>query len=163
MVLTQGGFYVIEFTGEVKEYSLKKSVRIMQRFVLICGLASLPGSIFFILMFHKLYILAFPGILFLMSIIPCITYKNYIKFLPEKIRIENNMVIGFFRNVPQSIDINQIKKVYDFGEYYDIISTNFIQNHVFVCQKSLLSKGSIEEFESIFDGKIVRKNDRGWL
>ena len=45
----------------------------------------------------------------------------------------------------------------DFGEYYVLIfrdSGNFSQ---IICQKDLLTNGTIEQFEELFDGKIVRK------
>ena len=49
-----------------------------------------------------------------------------------------------------------IKEVRDFGEYYVLIfrdSGNFSQ---IICQKDLLTKGTIEQFEELFDGKIMR-------
>ena len=48
-----------------------------------------------------------------------------------------------------------IKGVRDFGEYYVLIfrgSGNFSQ---IICQKALLTNGTIEQFEELFDGKIV--------
>ena len=45
----------------------------------------------------------------------------------------------------------------DFGEYYVLIfrdSGNFSQ---IICEKDLLTNGTIEQFEELFDGKIVRK------
>ena len=50
-----------------------------------------------------------------------------------------------------------IKGVHDFGEYYVLIfrdSGNFSQ---IICEKDLLTHGTIEQFEELFDGKIVRK------
>ncbi len=47
----------------------------------------------------------------------------------------------------------------DFGEYYVLIfrdSGNFSQ---IICQKDLLTNGTIEQFEELFDGKIVRMSD----
>ena len=52
-----------------------------------------------------------------------------------------------------------IKGVRDFGEYYVLIfrvSGNFLQ---IICQKDLLTNGTIEQFEELFDGKIVRMSD----
>ena len=47
---------------------------------------------------------------------------------------------------------DDIKSVYDYGEYY-----HFWQGDMFLCQKSLLVQGTLEEFEKLFDGKIIRK------
>lgn len=47
---------------------------------------------------------------------------------------------------------DDIKSVYDYGEYY-----HFWQGDMFLCQKSLLVQGTLEEFEKLFEGKIIRK------
>jgi len=50
-----------------------------------------------------------------------------------------------------------VKKVYDYGEFY-FISFYFGKiSCYFICQKSLLTQGTIEDFEKLFDGKIVKK------
>ena len=52
--------------------------------------------------------------------------------------------------------ISDVKQVIDHGEFYELvfpfgkISTNFI------CQKNLLTKGTLEEFEALFEGKITK-------
>ena len=49
--------------------------------------------------------------------------------------------------------------MHDFGEYYVLIfrdSGNFSQ---IICEKDLLTNGTIEQFEELFDGKIVRMSD----
>lgn len=50
--------------------------------------------------------------------------------------------------------IKDVETVYDYGDYYHI----FEAGDMFLCQKSLLVQGTIEEFEKIFDGKIIRKS-----
>ena len=49
-------------------------------------------------------------------------------------------------------------KVIDYGDFY-YISFPFgkISNN-FVCQKDLLTQGTLEEFEALFEGKIVKKS-----
>lgn len=49
--------------------------------------------------------------------------------------------------------IEDINTVYDYGEYYQLWEAG----DLFVCQKDLLVQGTIEEFEKIFEGKIIRK------
>ena len=49
--------------------------------------------------------------------------------------------------------IESIHNVYDFGEYYHLWEAG----DMFLCQKNLLTKGSLEEIEKIFEGKITRK------
>lgn len=52
--------------------------------------------------------------------------------------------------------ILDIKRILDCGNFY-YIKFYFPYNHNCVCQKNLISYGTIEEFEQIFEGKIVRK------
>ena len=51
--------------------------------------------------------------------------------------------------------------IVDCGEWYHISYTRSAKiglgNGRFVCQKDLLTQGSIEQFEKLFEGKIVRK------
>lgn len=56
---------------------------------------------------------------------------------------------------PLEKPIKKIKKVLDEGDCYYIIYGDI--NNSIVCQKDLLKEGTIEEFEALFQGKIVRK------
>ena len=57
-------------------------------------------------------------------------------------------------------DINKIKQVVDYGEFYYVV---FYMGMLFVigamCQKNLLTKGTLEEFEAKFVDKLVRKTN----
>ena len=53
--------------------------------------------------------------------------------------------------------IDSVKRVVDYGEWYDFVFYYSDRDLYFVCQKSLLTKGTLEEFEALFEGKIVRK------
>ena len=49
-----------------------------------------------------------------------------------------------------------VKTVRDFGEFYEFVFRfGKISTH-FICQKDLLVKGTLEEFEALFDGKIEK-------
>ena len=53
--------------------------------------------------------------------------------------------------------INDVKKVIDFGDGYLICFSRFEITNAWLCQKDLLVQGSIDDFERLFEGKIVRK------
>ena len=53
--------------------------------------------------------------------------------------------------------IDDVKKIIDYGEFYDFVFTFSARDIYFVCQKDLLVCGTIEEFESLFEGKIERR------
>ena len=54
--------------------------------------------------------------------------------------------------------ISTIKSVEDYGEWYYFIFNYADRDPYFICQKSLLSKGTIEKFEELFADKIVKAN-----
>ena len=78
--------------------------------------------------------------------------------LPSKIVIHAN---GHMESISKSFHwvkmVEEVEQVLDCGAWYQI---NFIRrekNGYFFCQKDLLSMGTIEDFEKLFEGKIVRK------
>ena len=54
-------------------------------------------------------------------------------------------------------EIEDIKKIVDYGDFYRIVFYFPNLNARFICQKDLITQGSIEEFEERFSDKIIRK------
>ena len=54
--------------------------------------------------------------------------------------------------------IDQIKEIIDWGDWYQIVFLPSSKNLRFICQKDLISYGSLADFENLFQGKIVRRN-----
>ena len=52
--------------------------------------------------------------------------------------------------------ISKIKKVVDAGGWYFIVFRRGDMSNSWVCEKSLLTSGTLEEFEKTFAGKIVK-------
>lgn len=52
--------------------------------------------------------------------------------------------------------IKKVKKILDYGDWYYIIFRFGDMSNSWVCQKNLIVKGTNEEFEKIFEGKIKR-------
>ena len=73
-----------------------------------------------------------------------------------KIRINSENVTA--HNITEDIryrtPVEKIRKVEDMGEYYLL---RYALIDCFICQKDLLTSGSLEELERIFEGKIKRK------
>ena len=55
--------------------------------------------------------------------------------------------------------IQDVKKILDYGEFYAIIFYFPNADRRFICQKDYIVQGTIEEFEQLFKGKIVRLKD----
>ena len=54
-------------------------------------------------------------------------------------------------------EISSVKKIIDYGEWYYLKFYYLDRDLYFVCQKDLLTQGNLEMFESLFDGKVVKK------
>ena len=53
--------------------------------------------------------------------------------------------------------IDSVDTVIDYGDWYHLLFNFEDRDTYFVCQKNLLTKGTLEEFEALFDGKIERR------
>ena len=56
-------------------------------------------------------------------------------------------------------DIGDVAKVKDFGSYYCLYFSFGRQIWGWICQKDLLVEGSLEEFEALFEDRLIRQND----
>lgn len=102
-----------------------------------------------------LWIPIFIGIAFVAGLPP--SKKSYGLILPCFVRIdtESGMVTSRGEKFCYNVPIREVRKVVDMGEWYQIYVQN--RNGRFACQKSLISQGSIEEFEKIFADKLVKR------
>lgn len=53
--------------------------------------------------------------------------------------------------------LKDVKKVVDMGDWYKIYFYFPNKSNIFICQKDLIIQGTIDEFERLFQEKIVRK------
>ena len=79
------------------------------------------------------------------------------ELLPHRIRIdvESKKIIYNFQKMKRVHPFEEVKKVIDYGFCYHFVFKR--SDPYFVCQKSLLTQGSLEEFEALFEDKIVRR------
>ncbi len=87
----------------------------------------------------------------------CVSKKEKQRINLKKVIINEELVNAISDKSIICNSISEVKEVRDFGEYYDVVFPAKRFTSVYICQKNLLSKGTIEEFESVFSGKIVRK------
>ena len=81
--------------------------------------------------------------------------NNYKELLPCKLEIDSDSQKITIQNEVdvELILFDKITNITDFGDYYLLVSADPTTR----CQKSLLVEGTIEEFERLFEGKIVKK------
>lgn len=86
--------------------------------------------------------------------------KDMDKIAPHELRIdtEDDLVVIFAEQYTDDRSLSKVEYIYDCGDWYVFKFSegpNFPPR--FVCQKNLIVEGTIEEFEKMFEGKIVRK------
>ena len=85
------------------------------------------------------------------------TPKGRKEITPKRIYIADDNLICISDKQSESRSIGLVKTAYDYGEFYFLSFPMGKKSGNFVCQKDLLTQGTLEEFEKLFDGKIVRK------
>ena len=104
-------------------------------------------------------------IVYLYTLIPicqfilfCFIPKMMIKMYNcNRIEISEDYLSSGVGRKYQLRDLADVKTVNDWGEWYEVIFYFPHKSVGFICQKDLLVEGTIEEFEKLFEDKIVRK------
>jgi len=156
---------MIEFngyiSGKAKKHYESKVRALGIKIIVLTLLTLLPTAVFFTVQLDKISIL---GYYFLLCVILLFAVlipkpkKERNKQLPKKIFVENDCIICMADAYTESKFIEDVKEVIEYDEFYDIIFSFGNLSDKYVCQKSLLTKGTIEEFEALFEGKITNIN-----
>ena len=156
---------MIEFSGyltdEAEKYYWKKSRRIGRNIMWCAMLFLSPAIIAFSVNFHYWEILIGWGAVFALIPLLCLIpkpKKEKKAFTPNKIFIEDGYIIAVGEKFEECKNIKSAKIVRDHGDFYEITFPIGNISDKFICQKSLLSTGTLEEFEKLFQGKIKRGN-----
>lgn len=150
---------MIEFRGSVSEKCKKY---IWKRETKIASMASIITSLIFsviviiVALKVNLIILLFLLLTVSLAILGSIPQKRIDERLPQSISIENDEILLISKSYIKSCSISDIKKITDMGKWYVIDFYFPNKNLFFVCQKDLLIEGSIDEFEKLFEDKIIK-------
>lgn len=157
---------MIKFEGEIDGICLEDYYKRMKKekimiviFSLVMGVAILAYISYLTGLFEELF-------LSLIGFVPLIVYaflpltkgekrKFKAKNLPHVVIIdpEKEAIIVKNKAPTKEFPFSTINEIHDFGEYYVVITGDPATR----CQKSLLVEGTIEEFEKLFEGKIIKK------
>ena len=147
---------MIEFKGTLSNSCIKRMQREENRKKIgVFGLYGIVISAPFVLLAiytDIIFLVALP-VTMLIAILAIVT-PTPAKFFPDEICIDGENLYSAGEGYIHSRSLYQVKKVIDFGDWYQIIFFFPHKSQVFICQKDLLVQGSIEEFEKIFDGLI---------
>lgn len=155
---------MIEFngylTGAAEKYFYRKSQILGRNILLITMIVVFPLFWMISKWSRSIEILWAYGILF--ACIPLFCRipkrrKTRIDWTPKKIFIDEDYIVSVASAYTESKLIDDVKLVRDFGDFYEIVFPFGKVSEKFICQKDLLGKGTIEEFEALFEGKLERK------
>ena len=87
--------------------------------------------------------------------------KEYGKIMTTSVSIlDDGTIVSKGQKFKYEIGVENVTKVVDHGSFYEL-HLNKVQNRGFyICEKALLKRGTIDDFEKIFKGKIVRKEEK---
>lgn len=163
---------MVEFSGSISEQNQidrqkkidKKVTRIILLVILIMPIIAILSFIF-LHVFDKLWLDA------LICEIVAVFVLIGIKYMPQKVVLrfrlaphiiinENELMLECYKGgkrVYRKKKMSKVKKILDCGEVYYIIFKFGDITNSWICQKSNIINGTIEEFEEIFKSKIKRE------
>ena len=81
--------------------------------------------------------------------------KERLAMMPQKICIDRKQMVAITGHGKDIRLVDDVKKIIDHGDFYEICFRFGKDSLNFICQKSLLTKGTLEEFDELFGEKIL--------
>ena len=78
-------------------------------------------------------------------------------YLPKRIVLDDDHITSYSEKLIDTKYIEDVKEVRDHGTFYELVFPRGNISHQYFCQKDLLTQGTLEEFEAMFEGKISRE------
>ena len=151
---------IIEFVGnptdECKRKYLKNQLALQSILAVIMAVIFLPISIV-ILIFGNVWI-GVSLVLLTLAITGFSLLPGKKVTMPKSVTVdtEEGVVIYKCEKAERFHLLEEIEAVLDFGEWYEIHFKNTYRE-IFFCQKNLITQGTLEEFEKLFEDKIERR------
>ena len=153
---------MIEFDGYISGEALKyfwKKGRYITLYIFSFSLSVLLPAMIYIswaLNFYSILI-AYSGFsAFMVLLILLWPNQKDEVFIPKKVFTDNEHIVVIMGKHEEFRLISDATVVKEYDEFYFIEFPFGQKSGNFVCQKSLLTKGTLEEFEALFPGKIER-------
>ena len=150
-------------TGSAEQHFHKRSRILGQGILLLSIILITPGILRFAIRSNDWTVVTlFVGVSICVMLLPLIpkSKKERKAITPKRIVVEDEYIVCVAEKYTEIRMINDVRIVRDFGEYYELCFPFGKFSDKFICQKSLLTNGSIQEFEAIFSEKIT-KGTRG--
>ena len=146
-------------SGDAEKCFLTRTVAVELLISLIGLLFPLPVAVFLAIRMRKWILLGvYLGLMALMMLMVCIpkSKKERKAITPKRIYIVEEEIICVTERSIEARRICDVKQVRDYGAFYELRCYVGPVSRSFICQKDLLTKGSLKEFEALFVGKIQR-------
>ena len=86
--------------------------------------------------------------------------KLYYQDIHCEIEIIDEVIYASALNRNESNDFIDVKKVVDMGDWYKFYFYFPHKSNIFICEKKSLVEGTLEEFEELFQDRLVRLNHK---
>lgn len=153
---------MIEFdgylSGEAEKYFWKKG-RFITLLIFSFSLSVLLPAMIYISLSIELYSILIAYSVFSVFTIFLVLLWPFQKdrtLIPKKVFTDNGHIVVIMGKHEEFRSISDATVVKEYDEFYFIEFPFGKKSGNFVCQKSLLTKGTLEEFEALFPGKIER-------
>ena len=152
---------MIEFNGDISGNSRQFLFRLQSKYMVMA--TSITSVIFLIPIILAAVYWDALALLFIIPLAMMVGFSfiHYDNCVPNRIFIdtEEETIVHFSKQGERFHMLSSVKCVKDYGEWYHFEFNYFDRDMYFVCQKSLLTQGSIEEFENLFADKLIRISD----
>ena len=158
---------MIEFNGYIdglaERFYKNNSRKIVTKTFMGALILFAPIVIFCAIKMQLWALLIFYGAILLITPLICFIPpgKKYLKSMtPKRIFTEDEYIVCQGDKFEEYNLIEDSTKVIDYGSFYHILFRFGKASDAFICQKELLTKGTLEEFEALFEGKIERRQSK---
>lgn len=155
---------MVEFNGNLYGnpmlFFLKQVVKKLQILFVVVFTCLAPLVLLFAYKIGVLkFVWVYPFAVFMLCLFTRILLKTGNKdVLIKRVYVEGDYIYSVTHKEKYKFKIKSAKKVTDYGDFYFIAFSPFLPVPDIVCQKDLLSKGTLEEFELLFGERIVKKS-----
>lgn len=71
--------------------------------------------------------------------------------------LDDGAIISKGQKFRHEIGVENVAKVVDHGSFYELYLDKVQNRGFYICEKALLKRGTVDDFEKMFKGKIVSK------
>ena len=154
-----------DFEGPAKDYLIREEVKAARIARLIVFFSSIILALGIGIIWYYSYIALIISMgIVLLSFVFLIVVRQWdnpinelSNVVPTTITIEDDKIERSGVQSYRLVNIQDIKEIWDMGSFYAIVFYFPNMDRRFICQKDLIARGTIEEFENLFQGKIIKK------